>query len=80
MMNVTYGITKEIYSLGDSSRISYGIAAYANSEEDGTSTIVASIHDITANEQAILELVQQCNRLELSTIHLNDVIEDFLAI
>ena len=55
MMNVTYGITKEIYSLGDSSRISYGIAAYANSKEDGTSTIVASIHDITANEQDLLE-------------------------
>ena len=80
MMNVTYGITKEVYSLGDSSRISYGIVAYANSEEDGTSTIVASIHDITANEQALLELVQQCNRLELSTLHLNDVIEGFLAI
>lgn len=80
MMNVTYGITKEIYSLGDSSRISYGIAAYANSKEDGTSTIVASIHDITANKQALLELVQQCNRLELSTIHLDNVIEDFLAI
>ena len=80
MMNVTYGITKDIYSLGDSSRISYGIAAYANSKEDGTSTIVASIHDITANEQALLELVQQCNRLDLSTIHLDNVIEDFLAI
>lgn len=80
MMNVTYGITKEIYSLGDSPRISYGIAAYANSKEDGTSTIVASIHDITANEQALLELVQQYNRLELSTIHLDNVIEDFLAI
>ena len=56
MMNVTYGITKEIYSLGNSSRVAYGIAAYANSKEDGTSTIVASIHDITANEQALLEL------------------------
>ena len=80
MMNVTYGITKKVYSPGDSSRKSYGIAAYANSKEDDASTIVASIHDITANEQALLELVQQCNRLELSTIHLNDVIEDFLAI
>lgn len=80
MVNVTYGITKEIYSLGNSSRVAYGIAAYANSKEDGTSAIVASIHDITANEQALLELVQQCNRLDLSTIHLDDVIEDFLAI
>ena len=34
MMNVTYGVTEEIYSLGISSRTSYGIAAYADSEEN----------------------------------------------
>ena len=79
-VNYAYGITKESYSLGDSLHVAYGIAAYANSEEDGTSTIVASIHDITTNEQAILELMQQCNRLGLSTIHLFDVMEDFFAI
>ena len=50
MMNVTYGVTEEIYSLGTSSRTSYGIAAYADSEEDGTATIVASIHDVTADK------------------------------
>ena len=79
MMNVTYGVTEEIYSLGTSSRTSYGIAAYADSEEDGTATIVASIHDVTADKQSLSELVGLCNRLELSTIHLNDVVEDFLA-
>ena len=36
--------------------------------------------DAQANIVALLELVQQHNRLELSTIHLDDVTEDFLAI
>lgn len=79
MMSITYGVTEEIYSLGHSSRTSYGIAAYADSEVDGTATIVASVHDITADKNTLAELVFLCNRLELSTIHLNDVVEDFLV-
>ena len=79
MMNVTYGVAKEIYSLGNSSRTSYGIAAYADAEEDGTATIVASVHDVTSDKQALDELVSLCNRLELSTVHLMDIVEDFLA-
>lgn len=79
MMNVTYGVTEEIYSLGISSRTSYGIAAYADSEENGTATIVASVHDVTADKQSLDELASLCNRLELSTIHLLDVVEDFLT-
>lgn len=79
MMNVTYGITEEVYSLGSNRRISYGIAAYADAEEDGTATVVASVHDVTADMAALAELVALCNRLELSTVHLEDVIEDFLT-
>ena len=79
MMNVTYGVAEEIYSLGSSSRTSYGIAAYADADEDGTATIVASVHDVTTDKQAIDELVSLCNRLDLSTVHLIDVVEDFLA-
>ena len=79
MINVTYGVIEEIYSLGISSRTSYGIAAYADSAEDGTVTIGASVRDVTADKQALSKLVALCNRLELSTIHLNDVVEDFLV-
>ncbi len=78
MMKVIYGVIEEIYSLGTALRTSYGIAAYADSEEDGTATAVATIHDITTDEKALSELVSLCNRLELSTVHLNDVVEDFL--
>ena len=79
MMNVTYGLTEERYFHGADSRVSYGIVAYADAEEDGTATIVASVHDITADRRALSELVETCNRLGLSLLHLNDVVEDFLV-
>ena len=66
--------------LGEICALSWdGIAAYADAEEDGTATIVASVHDVTTDKQALDELVSLCNRLELSTVHLMDVVEDFLA-
>lgn len=79
MTNITYGITEEIYVAGNSRRTSYGIAVYDNAEEDGTATILEAVHDITSDKQSLSELVDLCNRLELSTIHLYDVIEDFLS-
>lgn len=78
-MNITYGITKEIYYLGINSRTSYGIAAYADTTDNGTAAVIASLHDITDDRDSLVELVLLCNRLELSLFHLNDVIEDFLA-
>lgn len=78
-MTVTYGITEEVYALGCDRRVSYGIAAYADAELDGTATIVVSVHDITSDKDKLSELVQACNRLRLSTLHLADVVEDFLG-
>ncbi len=79
MINVTYEIVKEIYCLGQSSRTSYGIVAYANGENDGTAAIIASVHDITTDRNSLKELVSLCNRVQLSTIHLDDVVEDFFS-
>lgn len=76
---VTYGITEEIYSLGTDSRTAYGIVAYADAGEDGTTTVFGSVHDITSDRENLKALVDTCNRLKLSTVHLQDVIEDFLA-
>lgn len=77
--NITYGVTEETYSLSGNIRKAYGIAAYFNYQDDGTATILASVNDITSEREKLEELVQICNRSELSLIHLNDVIEDFLA-
>lgn len=78
-MSITYGLIKEEYRIGASTRVSYGIAAYANAEVSETATIVASVHDVTSNKQALEELVLLCNHLNLSLVHLNCVIDDFLA-
>ena len=80
MSDITYGITEEKYSVGNSSRVSYGIAAYAYADVDGTATVVASVHDVTQDKQKLSELVDVCNRLELSVCHLSEVVEDFLTV
>ncbi len=75
----TYGTVFEIYELNGKSRISYGIAVYADAKSDGTATIVASARDLTSDKSKINSLVDKCNRLELSPIHFYDVVEDFLT-
>ena len=79
MMNVNYAVAEEKHALGEEKRISYGIVAYANADQDGTATIVASVRDITSDKKRLKKLVDDCNRLELSTVHLLDVVEDFLS-
>ena len=78
MIKITYGVTEEIYSLGGERRISYGVAAYSDAEKNGTGVIVASVHDITSEKERLSRLVDDCNRLKLSSTHLCDVVEDFL--
>ncbi len=80
ILPVTYGMIEEIYSLGSDSRTAYGIAAYADAETDGTASVLQSIHDITADREKLLALVETCNRLKLPPMHLRDVVEDFLSV
>ncbi len=76
---VTYGLVKEVYYLnGRKSRKAYGVAGYANSEEDGTLTIVWSANDLSTDRKAVSELVERLNESDVSPIHLPDIIQDFL--
>ena len=77
-MKVVYGIVEEIYSCGSKTRISYGIVAFASEFDNVVSTIIASVHDVTLDKQKLQALIHLCNDLELSPIHLNDVVQDFL--
>ena len=79
MTTIVYGVSEEKYSQGGTTRISYGIVAYADSTTDGIASIVASVSDISNNKTRIEQLVDLFNRMELSPIHLDDVIADFLA-
>ena len=79
MPSITYGVTEEVYFHSGSIRRSYGIAVYSDSPGDGIATVLASVNDISSDREKLKELVGICNRAELSMIHLNDVINDFLA-
>ena len=79
MSTITYGVVAETYSVGKDSRNAYGIVAYADANEDGTATIVASAHDITHHRWRAERLADQCNQGNLSLCHFDDVIDDFLA-
>lgn len=76
---ITYGVVKETYLLGEVKREAYGLVAYANVVEDGTATIVASASDLTDKRELVEELASKCNVGNLSLVHFNDVVEDFLA-
>ena len=73
-----YDILEETGSTDDVSRISCGIVAHSEIEEDKTGTFLMSVRDITEDRSATAKLVSLCNRLELFPIHLLDVVEDFL--
>ena len=56
----------------------YGIVARALCGSEQNSVTVASAPDISTDGEAVDALVARCNRLALSPVHLNDVVEDFL--
>ncbi len=75
-----YGIIREEYILENETRVSYGIAAYAQSEDCGTASVAVAVRDITADKAAAEALAERCNRLLLSPVHLADVAEDFFEL
>jgi len=79
-LKIRYGLIEETYyRCVSKSRVSYGIAVYADEALDEAATVIVSVNDVCCDKQQMLNLIQQCNSLELSPIHLNDVIEDFLT-
>ncbi len=76
--HIQYGLIEETYVFRDRSRVSYGIAAYADAETDGSASVVASVRDVSPDKDRVLDLIKLCNQVELSPVHLFDVIEDFL--
>lgn len=79
MSKLTYAVTEEIRRVGDEERISYGIAAYENVPENGSAVVIASVGDVSCTRDPMEKLAQWCNLLEISPLHLCDVVEDFLS-
>lgn len=53
--------------------------AYGIDAADERGCLLKRVHDITCDRQALDDLVERCNRFDLSLCHLDDVIEDFLC-
>lgn len=79
-MTITYTVTDNISSHGGSDRISYGIDVYISTDKDSAASVIASVKDITSDKSKLAALVRKCNDLQLSPIHLYDVIEDLITI
>ena len=73
-MDCKYILIRDTYACDTDSHIGYGIAAV-----DHESKIVSAASDLSCNESEVAGLVKMCNELELSIVHFQDVIEDFLA-
>ncbi len=79
MNTYVYGIIHETYCYDSIERVSYGIVCYENAQIDGIVSVAATIHDITSDYDSLNRLVELCNRLSLSPLHLHDVVEDYLS-
>ena len=53
--------------------IAYGLDAV-----DADGRILRSVPDLLLDRHRVMDLIDRCNALELSLIHLDDVIEDLL--
>ena len=79
MSNITYGVSKEIYSYKGITREAYGLVAYADAELDGTATIVASANDLSCDKIKLQKLANKRNEINLELVHFSDIVEDFLT-
>ena len=78
MTNCKYIIVRNEYIDGENTRISYGIAAIENC--DGVISVLKSVSDVSSDFSEVENLVNVCNSKELDPIHIEDIINDFLAI
>lgn len=65
-----YFLIANTYIVEDRSHIGYGIGCHADN---------STFEDLTTDPIAIETLINLCNKLKLSPLHLEDVVEDFLV-
>ena len=71
-----YRVVEKMPTTGYDKR--YGIAVYSLSPS-GKEELLSVRNGLTEDKGGLQNLVDLCNRLKLSPIHLDDVVEDFLT-
>lgn len=78
-MGLTYGIIRETHEVSGNTRESYGIAAYFNTETDGSACVLYAARDLSRERAPLEALVERLNRECASELHFEELIEDFLS-
>ena len=73
-MDCKYVLICETYSDDTEPHVGYGIAVVDRERV----TILAAL-DLSPDKTKVADLVRKCNRLKISPIHFQDVVEDFLS-
>ena len=76
-MKCTYQVVQSTYPHISEATHIYGIAVTTNYDE--CIVVLSSVYEICQDFAAITRLVELCNQLRLDPIHLQDVVDDFLA-
>lgn len=77
MEPLQYILIENNYTVNGVKYTSYGIAIADVSDE--YPIIIESIPDISHDKERICRLAELCNQMQLSPLHLANVVEDFLA-
>ena len=76
-MECTYILVRNTYEMGENTRFGFGIAAV---EKDTEASIVLDFFsDLSSDVTKVEQLVRLSNELGLDPIHLDDIVQDFLA-
>ena len=78
-MAITYGTVAEVYEVGESKRISYGLAAYADVAEEGSACVLFAARDLSSSRASLEALAEKMNREDVSEDHFYEIVSDFLA-
>ena len=78
MNTVTYEMTEGVITLEGKPHVTYGIAARVPSGIGNVGSTIVAVSDISTDVAKVDALIERCNRLALSPVHLHDVVEDFL--
>ena len=76
-MECHYKVVKSMFVKDPTDSDEYGIAATV--VYNGCTVVLTSVHRISGNLSAVTRLAKLCNQLEVSPIHLQDIVDDFLA-
>jgi len=72
-MDCKYVLVCETCSSDTGTRVGYGIAVV-----DRQQVTISAALDLSPDKTAVANLVKKCNRLKISPIHFQDVVDDFL--